>query len=93
MTPYIEPPDIPEGMTIEDYRRARSVRCPNCGTAPADADGFACDYCRGFAHRPSGQRPFTRSHHRISSRMRAGTLAGAMGGDPRALRGLNNREA
>jgi hypothetical protein len=28
------------------------VLCPHCGRAPADADGFACDYCRGFAHRP-----------------------------------------
>jgi hypothetical protein len=26
--------------------------CPHCGTAPADADGYAGDYCRGYALRP-----------------------------------------
>lgn len=27
--------------------------CPNCGISAADPDGFACDYCRGYAHRPT----------------------------------------
>jgi hypothetical protein len=27
--------------------------CPHCARAPV-TDGRACDYCRGFAHRPAG---------------------------------------
>ena len=30
---------------------ADRLNCPHCGDARANADGFACDYCRGFAHR------------------------------------------
>lgn len=28
-----------------------AIACPHCGRGPADADGHACDYCRGYAHR------------------------------------------
>jgi hypothetical protein len=39
------------------------VPCPHCGLCAADADGFACDYCRGYAHRPSGQTLRPRCRH------------------------------
>jgi len=36
------------------------------------------------------QQAFTRSHHRASMRMRAGTLSGSMAGDPRDTRGYRH---
>lgn len=40
---------------------SHEVPCPHCGSAPADADGHACDYCRGYAHRPT-YRTMTEQH-------------------------------
>lgn len=33
------------------YARRATLLCPNCGSAPADSHGFACDYCRGYTLR------------------------------------------
>ena len=44
-----------------------------------------CPFCDAKRAHPR-QQAFTRSHHRASMRMRAGTLSGAMSGDPRDQR-------
>jgi hypothetical protein len=40
----------------------RTIACPHCGSAPADADGYACDYCRGYAHRPTTEPVYAIQH-------------------------------
>ncbi len=44
---------IARGSRILAARIAARALCPHCGIAPADSDGLACAYCRGYAHRPS----------------------------------------
>jgi hypothetical protein len=38
------------------------IACPHCGIAPADADGYACDYCRGYALRPTTEPVYAIQH-------------------------------
>ncbi len=56
-----------EVLSVDPFSRlaiveAETTPCPHCGRASADADGFACDYCRGYAHRPT-HAPFTPFAH------------------------------
>lgn len=41
-----------KSKSIRQDEHMTDRQCPHCGIAPANPDGFACDYCRGWAHRP-----------------------------------------